>query len=103
MGNLGSSAARCFVDFATLIQDPRSSLRSLFEFLELPDESEAILAKLEELGMPLGMPELKLDHIPEESLPAIEEMCREHLSRCSSAVDWKGWRTIGPVLSESYS
>jgi hypothetical protein len=100
---LNGLSERCFVDFATLVLEPRSSLRSLFEFLELPDESEAILAKLEELGMPLGMPELKLDHIPEESLPAIEEMCREHLRRCSSAVDWKAWRTIGPVLSESYS
>ena len=103
MGNLDPSVARCFVDFSTLVQEPRSSLRTLFEFLELPDESEAILTKLEELGMPLGMPELRVDHIPEENLPAIEDMCREHLHRCASAVDWNGWRTIGPVLSESHS
>src|SRR3972149_7258902 len=94
LGRLGSSNTRCFLEFSTLILEPRASLRRLFEFLELPDESEAILAKLEELGMPLDMPEPKLSNIPRESLPAIEELCRERMQQCWSAVDWKGWQVI---------
>lgn len=100
MTKLGSSAARCYLDFSTLIMEPRSSLRRLFEFLELPNEGETILAQLEELGMPLSMPEPKFDHIPEESLTAIEDICRERLHQCSIAVDWNDWEVIGPVPGE---
>ena len=103
LGKLGSSNTRCFLDYSALILEPHTSLRHLFEFLGLPDESEAILAKLEELGMPLTMPESKLSYIPEESLPAITGVCRERMKQCCSAMDWKGWQVIGPIPTDSHS
>lgn len=103
LSNLGSYNTRCFLDYSTLVLEPQASLRRLFEFLELPDESEAILANLEELGMPLVMPERKLSHLPKESIPAIEEECRERMKQCCSAVDWKGWQIIGSIPAESHS
>ena len=97
LGKLGSSNTQCFLDYSALILKPHTSIRRLFEFLELPDESGAILEKLEELGMPLTMPESKLSYIPEESLPAIDGICRERMLECFRGVDWKGWQVIGPM------
>jgi hypothetical protein len=99
MNNLASSDARCFLDYQSFVKDPHVSLRRLFEFLELPDESEPIIHELEELGMPLTLPEAKLNHIPKENIPAIKEMCEERTKRCLSGLDWKNWQVIGQIPS----
>lgn len=94
LNSLASSDKTCFLSYSKLILDPKKSLERLFEFLDLPNESEAIISKLEELGMPLRMSEDNLRYIPEEKLPVIEEQCKERMHKCLSGVDWKDWCVI---------
>ena len=80
--------------FNLAIREPVASLGKLFKFLDLTDESEAIIAKLEKLGMPLRMPEAKLKYIPEDKISVIQELCQEKMQRGLSGVEWKDWCVI---------
>lgn len=97
LNELGSSNKPCFLSYSDLITDPSTSLRQLFGFLHLPDESEAIISKLEEIGMPLCMPESKINYIPDEKLPEIRGLCLKRMRQFLSGVDWKNWQVIGSI------
>jgi len=94
LNNLRTSNTPCFLDYSSLIREPVASLGKLFKFLDLTDESEAIIAKLEKLGMPLRMPEAKLKYIPEDKISVIQELCQENMQRGLSGVEWKDWCVI---------
>ncbi len=97
MDKLRSSESCCFLDYSTLISDPCATIPHLLEFLNLADESDAILAKLEELNMPLRLQKQRINYIPKESLHSVEELSRESMQRGLSGIDWKNWSIIGSV------
>jgi hypothetical protein len=82
LNNLASSNKTCFLSYSNLIMEPSTSLGRLLEFLDLPDESESILQKLEKLGMPLMIPEPKIKHISEETSLRLRNFVKKG---CSSA------------------
>ena len=95
LNSLASSEKTCFISYSKLIWEPKDSLERLFEFLDLPDESDSIIVNLERLGMSLKMSESSLKFIPNESITEIMELCQEKMQKCLSGVGWGKWCVIG--------
>jgi hypothetical protein len=95
LNNLNASDRCCFIDFETLTDEPKESLGRIFEFLQLPDESDDIILKMGEIGMPFRKTSPHYDHIPEDDLPAVRELCGSHLQKISSAINWDNFFVIG--------
>lgn len=94
LNSLASSKKTCFLSYSKLILEPKTSLERVFEFLDLPDESDSIIANFEKLGMTLKVPELRLRFIPSESITQIMQLCQEKLQSYLRRVEWKKWCVI---------
>lgn len=99
LDNLGSADRCCFLEFSALIDEPRVSLGRLFEFLQIPNESDYIISKLEEIGVPLKQPGKEFKYIPEEHLSLIAEMSNKVVHKCIASLDSKNWQVIGALPS----
>ena len=94
LNTLASSKKTCFLSYSKLILEPKTSLERVFEFLDLPDESDSIIANLEKLGMALKVPESELRFIPSDAMTEIMELCQEKLKNYLSRVEWEKWCVI---------
>ena len=95
LNNLGSESRFCYLDYRTLIDEPQNSLGKIFQFLEIPDESESVISKLGEIGMPLMHPVREFKYIPQESIPEIVQLCKERVQKCLNTIDLSNWLVIG--------
>jgi Sulfotransferase family len=96
LATLNSSKRCCFLSYETLVDEPKESLGRIFEFLQLPDESDDIIVKMDEIGMPFRKTNPHHNHISEDDLPAIRERCGSHLQEISSGINWDNFFVIGP-------
>lgn len=94
LNSLASSDKTCFLNYTKLILEPKTSLDRLFEFVDLTNESDSIIANLEKLGMSLRISESKLKFIPYESVQEIKELCQKRMQTCLEGMNWKDWFAI---------
>ncbi|MGQ0793596.1 MAG: sulfotransferase family protein [Deltaproteobacteria bacterium] len=93
--NLADPRSSCFLAYDDLIRRPAHSLAELFRFLDLPDEGREILAKLDDMGMPLRMPTSGLKYIPEGDVSAVKQMCDGAMRECLARINPVNWTIIG--------
>ena len=96
LGALNSRGRCCFLSYEALVDEPSKSLGKVFEFLQLPDENDNIIMKMEEIGMPFRKTNPHHNNISEDDLPAIRRLCSSHLQKISEAINWDNFFVVGP-------
>jgi hypothetical protein len=100
--NLHDPRRCCFLDYETLSDQPKDSLPKLFDFLGLLDESDDVLDKMKEIGMPLRKPMPAYEYVPEEELREIARMCRGRIQKIRNLINRNDWYLIkAPSLDSS--